>query len=113
MGAFAQVPKAYQNEYYRATLSGHRVTFILADGYISYSKIKFYPGKKPVVFEAASAVADTNGQLKFMTYRAGRRDYFVIDSLEEGYDNPPRYFAGRYFANGKSTLIKFKRTRHR
>ncbi len=103
------VPKAYEAINYQGKVNSKQVRFSLAEGYISASSLKMYlPGKiRPLVFEPDAGVADANNRLKFIPVPQGRPDYFILDNMQEAYDEIPAYIAGSYFFNNKKIAVKF------
>lgn len=103
------VPKAYEVRNYQGKVNGKQVRFSLADGYIGASFLKMYlPGEiKPLIFEPDAGVADANKRLKFISVIQGRPDYFILDNMQEAYDETPTYIAGSYFFNNKKIAVKF------
>jgi hypothetical protein len=69
-----------------------------------------YVHKKPIVFEASSGVADEHDQMKFITYQPGRKDYFILDDMQDGYESVPAGIKGKYVINGKVIPVKLTKS---
>jgi len=108
------VPKAYEPVRYSGKVNGQAARFILANGYIGASFLKLHiPGHhKTVVFEPDKGVGDEKNRLKFVTYLKGRFDYFVMDNMQDSYDENPGYFRGKYYLNHQVFPVKFRRIKH-
>jgi hypothetical protein len=107
---FAQgVPKAYEAISYHGKVNGQRAIFILAAGYIGASSVKMYmPGKtKPFVFEPDAGVADEHNRLKFIPAKPGGINYFILNNMQETYEETPALITGSYFLNNKKIPVKF------
>ncbi len=107
LGIFAQgVPKAFEAVTYRASLNGHAVTFILANGYIAGSMIKLHvPGdKKPVVFRPEGGEADEGNRLKFVN---DSKEYVILYNMQAAYDEIPGSINGKFYTNHKVKPLKF------
>ena len=109
--AFSQgVPKAYESIYYQGKVNRHIVKFLLANGYIGVSALKIYLAAKtrPLVFEPDASVADERNQLKFVPVLAGSPGYFILNNMQEAYDETPACVTGNYFLNNKITPVKLR-----
>ncbi len=107
---FAQgVPKAYDAVKYQGKLNDRQVKFSLANGYIGASSLSvFAPGKtKPQIFRPDAGVADEHDRLKFIANERNGGDYFILDNMQETYDDPPAFISGKYYLGGKTIAIKF------
>jgi hypothetical protein len=106
---FAQgVPKAYEAIKYQGKLNGSTVKFSLANGYIGASSLSlFMPGKlKPLMFQPDAGVADEHNRLKFVPGAQNGSGYFIMDNMQETYDNSPVFISGKYYLKGKMITVK-------
>lgn len=103
------VAKAYETTTYQGKVNGRLVSFNLANGYIGASSLKMYlPGKtKPLVFEPDGGVADGHSRLKFVAVNRSIIDYFILNNMQEAYDEMPAFIDGGYFLNNKKVTVKF------
>lgn len=101
------VPKAYEAVYYRGKVNGSLVRLMLASGYIGASSVKLsLPGKaKPQVFEPEAGVADDNNRLKFVPVNQ-THPYFILDHMQDAYEEIPAAIQGIYYFNGKKVTVK-------
>lgn len=108
------IPKAYEEIHYRGKVNGEQVKFTLANGYIGASLIRFYTAghNRPVAFQRESGTADEQRHLKFIATQ-GNVGYFIIDNMQEAYEDPPTFIAGRYFSKGQKLPIKLVMIRSR
>jgi hypothetical protein len=101
------VPKAYEVVNYQCNLSGRTVKFMLANGYIGASAIKIIRAKmKPLRFVPAAAVADEQNSLKFVSARQDNPDYFILENMQDGYEELPALINGKYHSRSKTTPVK-------
>ena len=103
------MPKAYNAINYQGKINGRLVKFILADGYIGASFIKMgLPGqKKPLVFEPEADVADVQNRLKFIAMGKNNSNYFILDNMQDAYEETPAYITGVFFLTAKKYLLNF------
>jgi hypothetical protein len=103
------VPKAYEAVNYRGKVNGSLVRLMLANGYIGASSVKLLlPGKaKPLVFEPDAGVADADNRLKFAPINQAYSQYFILDHMQDAYEEIPAFITGNYFFNGEKVTVKF------
>jgi len=108
------VPKAYEPVNYSGKVNGQTVRLILANGYIGASSLKLsIPGNhKPIVFQADQGVGAQENRVKFVNELKGRHDYFVMDNMQDSYDENPEYLNGKYYLNHRVFPVKFLLIRH-
>ncbi|WP_118975196.1 hypothetical protein [Taibaiella koreensis] len=109
---FAQ--KAYEAVYYRGKTQNIGVRFTLGAGYLPACEIETTDLKthKTSTFLPEIGVPDEKKQMKFYHFSASQKafsDYFIIDGIEEGYDEVPAKLYGRYYFNGKAYPLTLKR----
>ena len=104
------VPKAYEAIQYQGKANNKLVKFILANGYIGASTLKLsVPGKKKLTsFEPEAGVADEHNRLKFIAANSNVPEYFIMDNMQEAYEDTPQSVSGLYFLNGKKIHVKLE-----
>ena len=104
------VPKAYEAINYRGIVNGQTARFVLANGYIGASSMKLFiaGNKKPILFEPDQGVSDEKYRLKFIPNQIGRHDYFIMNNMQEAYDENPAYMEGNYYLDHQVSPVKFK-----
>jgi hypothetical protein len=106
---FAQgVPKAFAPIYYQGKVYGNSIRFKLADGYIGASIIRMKLNKKghALIFQPESGTADEHNQLKFLPFPKSNSGYFILDNMQEAYEDTPLHIKGYYFFHDKKILLK-------
>lgn len=108
------VPKAYETIYYQGKANGRLVKLMLANGYIGASTLKLtVPGKKkPMVFDPDAGVADEHNRLKFVIADQNDREYFILDNMQEAYEETPTVITGIYYFTGKKIAVKLGWLKH-
>lgn len=103
------VPKAYEAINYHGKTNGRLVKFILANGYIGASTLKLSVPRqtKSISFEPETGVPDEHNQLKFIAASPNDQEYFILNNMQETYEETPRSVSGIYFLNGKKVPVKF------
>jgi hypothetical protein len=109
------VPKAYEPIYYKGKADGRPVKLMLANAYIDASTLEItVPGKnKPRVFEPETGVADEHNRLKFVAADQNDREYFILDNMQEAYEETPKVITGIYYLKGKKIPVKLGWVKHR
>ena len=115
ISSFSQ--KAYVAVCYSGKTQNIQVKFTLANGYIGACEIKTTDNtsKKTSKFLPSTGTADDNKKMKFdHSSTSGKTftDYFILNGMEDSYDNAPAKITGQYFFNGKAfaiTLMKQKK----
>jgi hypothetical protein len=109
------VPKAYEVINYQGKANGRLMKFMLANGYIGASTLEIaaFGKSKPRLFEPEAGVADEHNQLKFKAANPNNQEYFIIDNMQEAYEETPRSISGMYFLNGKKKTVKLELVRGR
>jgi len=98
--------KAYEAVYYKGQTEFLSIRFTLGDGYLPACEIKTTELKtmKKSVFLPEVGAPDEHKQIKFYHFSAASKsfsDYFIIDGMEEVYDQAPAKLYGKYYFNGK------------
>lgn len=103
--AFAQ--KAYEIVRYTGKLQGKTIRLDLGNGYIGASKISFFisPNQKPQVYLPESGVADAPFILR--NTQATARDYFILNKMQDAFEELPPVINGLYLLDKKSVAVKF------
>ncbi|MHA4895726.1 hypothetical protein ACXZ1K_13315 [Pedobacter sp. PWIIR3] len=104
--------KAYEMVSYSGKLNGIIIKLNLADGYIGASEIKIKDTKtgKPVVYIPESGTVGDSRQLKFSplgTTKSASNGYFILEKVEDVYDELPGTISADYYKAGKRNQIKF------
>jgi hypothetical protein len=103
--------KAYEAVYYKGRLGDKIIRFVLGNGYIGASELKLYLQKKPILFYPEMGVPDQKKQIRFEAFRTGRKDYFILDHMEDVYEQSPSSISGTYCSGGKIRKIQLYRLR--
>lgn len=69
--------------------------------------------KKSLGFEPESGVADALHRLKFVTADPGNAGFFMLDNMQEAYEETPAFIAGSYFLKSKKIAVKLALVRSR
>lgn len=105
MPIFTSAQKAYKAVQYKASFDAHKFQLILGDGYLAASKIKMWADGKPAVFYPDTGMPDDKDQLIF--HAKEHDDYFILNDMEEHYDDAPKIVVGRYWTDKRWRIIKF------
>lgn len=104
------VPKAYEAINYQGKANGKLVKLMLANGYIGASTLKLsVPGKTRLIsFEPDAGVANEHNRLKFINASQNDLEYFILDNMQEAYEEIPVLITGIYFLKGNKIPVKFR-----
>ncbi|HMG08470.1 MAG TPA: hypothetical protein VK609_08170 [Mucilaginibacter sp.] len=105
---FAQ--KAYETEQYTGKLNGRTIQLALANGYIGTSKISLFNTDKgkPVLFIPDMGTADDQSRLTFHSTQKRWQGYFMLNNIQDVYEQLPAYINGKYYLNKKIIAVKFR-----
>ncbi|WP_158796090.1 hypothetical protein [Pedobacter sp. L105] len=108
------VPKAYDAVNYKGKVKGRLVKLILANGYIGASSLNFFMlGKtKPLVFVPDAGVANELNRLKFVAVNKNEPAYFILDNMQDAYEETPAFITGDYFLNSKKIPFKLAKVKY-
>ena len=109
---FAQ--KAYVTTKYQGISNKLTVTLNVADGYFSGNEIKLYnkASRNTSRFLPEKDGVDETKPTKFYHFSpTGKKftDYFLVDSLQENYEEMPKQFIAKYFIRSNSLKLVLKR----
>jgi hypothetical protein len=111
---FSLSQKAYDAIYYRDTMQDIAVKFTLANGYIRACELitRNIKTKKSSKFLPEKGVSNDSGKIKFYHYSPSEKtspDYFILEDIEEYYDNVPEKIYGKYYSAGNVYGIILKK----
>lgn len=99
--------KAYELVRYTGKLQGKIVRLDLGNGYIGASKVSLIinPKQKPQIFLPESGVPDAPFILR--STQKGINDYFILDKMQDAFEELPAVINGKYLFNKKVLPVKF------
>jgi len=106
--------KAYDAVVYTGKTQNITVTFTLANGYVEASQILTTDNKskKRSKFLPAEGYPDDESRMKFYHFSSSGKsftDYFILDGIEQSYEEPPAEIYGKYYFNGEEFELTLKK----
>lgn len=105
--AFAYSQKAYEAVKYHGSVNNLNLSFTLANGYLAGCKIITTDNKthKTSQFLPENGYTEDDKSLKFYHKSVSTKnltDYYIMQGMEELFDDAPSKLQGTYHANGKT-----------